>query len=317
MSDTGTTTTGLNLRAGPDTGSPIRETLQPGTRLVILARQGDWLSVRVADSGHEGFVSGRFVKLPATDVVSGWLRHDPDVLAAPLAPAARRQPRMPATAEAKTAARIWNAYGGLLQKLAARLSIEPEVGVAVMAVESGGAGFKDGRMIIRFENHVFFDRWGQQHPDIFARHFRFNTPERWKGHEFRASAGVPWKTFHGDQAAEWEVFRFAQEMDRVVARRSISMGLPQIVGFNASGIGYDGVDEMFDAFSDPRTGERAQVIGLFDFVKGARTTSEMVEALRGRDWLAFARRYNGSGQAARYANLLAGAHAAAHGLVPA
>lgn len=317
MSDTGTTTTGLNLRAGPGTGSPVRETLQPGTRLVILGRQGDWLSVRVADTGHEGFVSGRFVQLPTTDVVSGWLRHDAGLLAAPLAPAAHRQPQFGAGSEARTAARIWNTYGGLLQKLAARLAVEPEAASAVLAVESGGAGFKDGRMIIRFENHIFFDRWGQQHADAFARHFRFNTPERWKGHEFRASVGVPWKTFHGNQAAEWEVFEFAQALDRVAARRSISMGLAQIVGFNASAIGYDNVDEMFDALSDPQNGERAQVIGLFDFVKSARTTSPLVEALRGRDWLAFARRYNGTGQAPHYATLLTAAYNAAHSLVPA
>jgi hypothetical protein len=317
MGDTGTTTTGLNLRAAPGTGSTIKETLAPGTRLVILGRQGDWLSVRVADSGHEGFVSGRFVRLPVAEIVTGWLRHDAEVQAAPLVPTHRRQPQLGAGAEAKTAARIWNAYGGLLQTLAARLAVEPEVGVAVLAVESGGTAFKDGRMVIRFENHVFFDRWGQQHPDAFARHFRFKTPQRWAGHEFRAEPGEPWRTFHGSQSAEWEVFKFAQALDRVAARRSISMGLAQIMGFNAANVGYESVDDMFDAFNDADGGERAQVVGLFDFVKGPTTTSEMVDALRDHAWLAFAKRYNGAGQAPDYANRLAASHAAAHSLLGA
>lgn len=248
-------------------------------------------------------------------IVSGWLRHDPAVRASPLTPGRLRQPQMFAAAEAKTAARIWNAYGGLLETLAGRLDVEPEVGAAVLAVESGGTAFQDGRMVIRFENHVFHDRWGQHHPDVFARHFRFRTPQRWTGHEFRDDPGAPWRTFHGSQSAEWEVFRFAQALDRVAARRSISMGMAQIMGFNAAALGYEGVDEMFDAFNDPAGGERAQIVGLFDFVKGPMTTCEMVEALRAHDWLAFARRYNGSGQAADYANRLAAAHAAAHDLL--
>lgn len=254
-------------------------------------------------------------QLPAAEIVSGWLRHDPEVRSAPLSASRLRQPQLGAGAEAKTAARIWNTYGGLLETLAARLGMEPEVGVAVLAVESGGTAFKDGRMCIRFENHVFYDRWGQHHPDVFARHFRFNTPQRWTGHEFRRDPGEPWCTFHGSQSAEWEVFKFAEELDRVAARRSISMGMAQIMGFNSAALGYESVDEMFEAFNDPAGGERAQVVGLFDFVKGPMTTCEMVDALRSHDWLTFARRYNGTGAAGEYANRLAAAHAAAHSLL--
>jgi hypothetical protein len=111
------------------------------------------------------------------------------------------------------------------------------------------------------------------------------------------------------------VFRFAEKLARVPARQSISMGLPQIMGFNAAAIGYASVDEMFDAFNDPTGGERAQAVGLFDFVKGSKATSEMVDALRRHDWMTFAKRYNGSGQAAAYGQRIADAYKAAKGLV--
>jgi hypothetical protein len=316
MSETGTTTANLNLRAGPSTAAAIHETLKSGTRLAILARQGEWLSVRVEGTGREGFVHGSYVRLPSPEIVSGFLAQDAEVAAVPLAPSARKQAPSGAGDASRTAARIWNAYGGLLSTLAARLGFEPETGVAVMAVESGGSAFVEGRMVIRFENHVFFDRWGKAHRETFDRHFRFSATERWKGHEFRAAADQAWKSFHGRQAGEWEVLTFAEKLDRVAARESISMGLPQIMGFNAAGIGYAGVDAMFAAFGDPATGERAQVVGMFDFIKGARSTSPMVEALRSRDWAAFARRYNGPGQAEVYGGRLKSAYEAAKALVP-
>jgi hypothetical protein len=315
MSETGTTTSDLNLRSGPGTGNPVLETLPVGTGVTIVERVGDWLDVRVTATGRAGFVSGRFVHLPAVEVVSGWLIHDRSVRDAPLAPPRPRQAPAGSGDAARTAARIWNAYGGVLERLAERLGIEAEAGVAVMSVESGGTAFVDGRMVIRFENHVFWDRWGKQNADVFGRHFRFGTPQRWKGHEFRATAQDPWRSFHGKQSGEWEVFRFAEKLARVPARQSISMGLPQIMGFNAAAIGYASVDEMFDAFNDPAGGERAQAVGLFDFVKGPKATSQMLDALRQHDWVAFAKRYNGSGQAAVYGQRIADAYTAAKGLV--
>lgn len=316
MSEIGTTIGNANLRAGPDTSTTIKETLKPGTELTILGHQGEWFRVRVGATGREGFVHDDLVRLPSQKIISGFLRSIPELQTAPLAPARPKQPPAGSGPDAKTAARIWNQYGGLLTTLSARLGFEPEVGVAVMAVESGGLAFKDGRMVIRFENHVFFRHWGVDNQAKFNQHFRFNPSEKWKGHEFRPSAAAAFKPFHGTgQANEWTVFEFAQALDRKDARFSISMGLPQVMGFNFTSVGYDSVDEMFEAFNHPHNGERAQVLGMFDFIKGPRTTSEMVEALGRRDWVAFATRYNGRGQAEKYGKLLSDAHKAAKSLV--
>ncbi len=317
MSDSATTTADLNLRAGPSTTDAVQQTIPTGTGIVVLENRGGWLRVRVAATGKEGFVSAKYVRLPSTGVVSGFLRDDPALAAAALAPPARRRAGAGSGDAGVMAARIWNAYGGLLASVASQLDIEPETGVAVTAVESGGTAFVDGRMVVRFENHIFFERWGKANPAVFADHFRYAADARWKGHEFRARSADAWKSFHGKQAGEWEVFTFAQTLDRAAARMSISMGLPQVMGFNFAALGFKSVDAMFDAFGDAASGERAQVMGMFDFIKGVKTTSAMLDALRARDWSGFAKRYNGSGQAEVYGGRLKAAYLAAKGLVAA
>jgi N-acetylmuramidase len=58
-------------------------------------------------------------------------------------------------------ANAWNKYGGFLAPLSSQLNVDPGAALAVLAIESSGRGIgADGRMIIRFENHLFFNRWG-------------------------------------------------------------------------------------------------------------------------------------------------------------
>jgi hypothetical protein len=94
---------------------------------------------------------------------------------------------------------------------------------------------------------------------------------------------------------------------------SISMGAPQIMGFNHQILGYDSVETMFEAFS---LSERNQLLGFFDFVCGPLATRERLTALQDLDFEAFAARYNGLGQAAQYAGLLQAAFEAFQRLSP-
>ena len=58
---------------------------------------------------------------------------------------------------------------------------------------SGGRAFaEDGQMIIRFENHIFWDRWGSVNPARFDEHFRFSRERRWEQHVSRARPSEPW-----------------------------------------------------------------------------------------------------------------------------
>jgi hypothetical protein len=125
--------------------------------------------------------------------------------------------------------------------------------------------------------------------------------ERWKGHRFREEESSGWIDFHGTQELEWKVFGKALELNAEAAMSSISMGLPQIMGSNHAGIGYESVKEMYDGFS---ADEKPQLVGLFDFIQGPHKSSPGILALQRKDLTAFAGFYNGKGQAAKYGAIL-------------
>ena len=250
----------------------------------------------------EGFVHGDFVRLLDEIVVAGFLRERPELATLPLEPPeAKRIPAVPSlSSREKLIARTWNQTGGLLASLSELIQIDAGAAVAVLAVESGGSAFSaDGRMVIRFENHIFRREWGQANEARFQEHFRFDPARPWTGHAFRATAAAEWQPFHGKQDGEWNVFELARTLHEPAAKRSISMGAPQIMGFNFAKTGYESVSEMFDAF---QSGVRFQIIGLFDFIKGPGTTSPLLQALQRGKFTDFAAGYNGPGNAAEYAS---------------
>ncbi len=305
MTQSGTTTTHLNFRAGPGTEFTVLALLPPATPLTVLEQQGDWLCVQTAN-GQQGFVHRSFVTLSAQEVPEGLVVTRPvadpaaDPASVPLAPALDQRLTLPANASAtdRLVTNTWNRYGGLLASLSGVLRIDPSAAVAVLAVEAGGRCFApDGRLIIRFENHLFNDQWGKRNPDVYRKHFTFNPDKRWTEHRWRPAHNQPWREFHGSQDGEWQVFTFARTLDDTAAKLSISMGGPQIVGFNYATLGFESVHQMYDAFS---AGERHQIIGFFDFVQGTGATSRRVQALQQQDFTTFASLYNGPGQAAKY-----------------
>jgi hypothetical protein len=243
----------------------------------------------------------------------GFLIGLPEVRQFPLAPAAPLTVPPGASPTAIKAGAIWNRFGGLLEPLASMLGIDPAVAVAVVATESGGRGMgDDGRMIIRFEAHVFWSYWGKNNPDAFNALFQFDTNKVWSGHQCRSNPNASWQSFHDQlQAGEWSAFGVAQGLDDRSAKLSISMGLPQVMGFNFASIGYNSVEEMFDAFS---ADERIQLIGFFDFVRGKCAASKQVEALRAKDFASFAAQYNGGGQVELYCGRIQSYYDAFHTL---
>jgi hypothetical protein len=297
---TGTTVSNANVRSGAGTNFAIKVTLPGQTKVSVLGESGNWLKVSV--NGIDGFIHRSLVLLPTQHVPSGFLIHQPDLLELPLAPATRLAAPPGTGANAASAARIWNKFGGLLEPLSAKIGIDPGVSVAVTAAESGGKGFSaDGRMIIRFENHVFWRLWGKNNAASFNARFRFNANKPWTGHLYKA--GGTWKTFHGNQEAEWTVFQIARGLNDSAAKSSISMGLPQVMGANHALIGYDSAEEMFDNFSKS---EHIQLIGLFDFIQGPHTVSPQVIALQHQNFVNFAALYNGAGKAAQYGAVIQG-----------
>lgn len=313
---TGKTVSSVNFRSSPEIKPDnIIKGLAGQVPVEVTGEQGEWYAVLV--EGRSGFIKKEFVQLASQGVADGFLVNRMSQFAdVPLpAPDNDRITVDPAmTGNEKLAGNIWNKFGGLLNVLSAELKIDPAVAVAVFAVESGGRGFSDdGRMIIRFENHIFFNKWGKTDPDRFNTHFKYDQAQSWQGHQWRPSPNENWRDFHGRQPAEWEVLNFAMTLNDTAAKSSISMGSPQIMGFNFASVGYESVQKMFDAFT---SGDRAQIIGFFDFVQGPSTNSRRVLALQSSDFDTFASMYNGPGQAAMYGNLIRNMLNAFHKIKP-
>ena len=162
------------------------------------------------------------------------------------------------TPNEKVAADLYNDKGPLIAAEAARIAIEPGVAAACMLTETGGRRQKSGQMTIRFEPKVFHGYTGRQ---ITAT--------------------------HANQAAEWLAFDEAKSVDERAAYDSISMGVAQVMGFNAGRLGYADAKTMFAALANS---EDAQAIGFFEFI---RTSRALHKAAQEKDWPNFARLYNG------------------------
>lgn len=295
----------LNVRAKPRIGAAILGQLPEDTAIAIEADLGDWYEI--AFNNGRGYVSNRYIRLAASGEVppetsaaaetgeteeAGLATGQPDE-EGPLAPPFRLS--VAGTSEERSAAAAWNRFGGLLDRMSRDKDIDTACAVAVLCVESAGRGFEPAnqdRMIIRFENHKFWRYWGKNDPGRFRQHFTYRSDKVWKGHQWRKSPETAWQSFHGSQRAEWEVLGFARAIDNEAALMSISMGAPQIMGFNYQRIGYHSAQEMFDAFCQ---GVDMHINGLFDFMSPA-----MLQQLRQRDFTGFAGLYNGSGQKETY-----------------
>ncbi len=308
---------GLGLRESRDVTLTPTERVSIGSPLVVYQRVTEsdstpWLWVKTPSETFgwgrekaEGVTLVGSIPSPAVTpvtpppaAVSGFLSDQPDVRELPLAPATPLILPSGASVNMGMAARIWNAYGGLLGPLAARLGTDPAVAVAVVAAESGGrSSGPDGRMIIRFENHIFWSNWGKYHPDTFNTLFQFSANRSWEGHLYRPSPDAAWREFHGNPIEEWNVLGVAQRLDDAAAKLSISMGLVQIMGFNYTMIGYPTIQAMFKAFS---ADIRMQLLGFFDFVKSRGA----IPAMQTRDFVRFALLYNGQGQEVTYGAII-------------
>jgi hypothetical protein len=185
--------------------------------------------------------------------------------------------------DAKTAAAV--------RSMAAKHDIPAAHLAAVVDVESGGHVFAEVagelRPLILFEPHVFFKR--------------LREPER--GKAVAAGLAYPkWGTrpYPKTQAERWAQIDRAALIDDDAAYESASYGVGQVMGYHWKALGYPSLqaflDEMF-------AGVEGQIEAMLRYC----TVNKLVDEIRDGRWLAFARGYNGSGQARRYGRLLAAA----------
>lgn len=175
--------------------------------------------------------------------------------------------------------------------------LDPNVLMAILDVESGAAFGPGGRLIIRFEAHVFRERLGND--EMFGRRFVVADSRPWEQPQFfRTSQTTEWRAIHQSQASEWAALETAMALNRTAAMESISMGRPQIMGFNHARVGYPSAEAMFDAFARRQDGEAAQIIAFINYLLG---DAALVRAIREWDWRTIAAAYNGPGNVDAYA----------------
>ena len=287
-----------------------------GTRVNVLETQGAY--AHVATTGHAD------LGWTARSNLTIYFSRQPELLSAPLEPSHPISIEASWPQERRELARTYNRLGGLLAPLAARARLEVPAILAVWQVESGGGAHVAGRAIIRFENHLLWRSWGQHDPERFDAHFQFGgrppmtDPNRcdapFRCHRYRPAAtstdsAPQWRPVHpahGGPDDEYAALQLAQGLaGDEPALTSISIGGPQILVANYARLGYDSAREMYEAF---QASETAHLLGFADFCEHDSAHGDTLQRLRDHDWSGFARRYNGSGQVARYATRLQAAY---------
>jgi hypothetical protein len=205
-------------------------------------------------------------------------------------------------------ARTWNRYGYLLMQIGDAFGLDVGLVTAVLAAGSDRRGLAaNGRLVLRFENHAFWNYWGKEHEAKFRQHFDFDAGRPWVRHRWRPSADEEWRDCHGTQEDEWQVFAFACTLDETAAFLSTGMGLVEMMGFTYATIGYESPGQMFDAFS---SSERYQILAVFDLLAGPAADTRRLAALQRKDLGSFAALQVGHNQAAKYGSLLLGLYEA-------
>ncbi|QKV20310.1 N-acetylmuramidase domain-containing protein [Oricola thermophila] len=164
-----------------------------------------------------------------------------------------------------------------IEAAARDVGAEPAALLAVIEVESGGRAFAeiDGRKepLIRFEGH-WFDRLLDGRKRARARALGLASPR----------AGVVRNP--ASQAERWRLLAEAMKVDRPAALQSTSWGMGQVMGFHWKALGYASIEELV---AEARSGPAGQVRLMVRFMQA----NGLIDALKARDWAAFARAYNG------------------------
>jgi hypothetical protein len=245
----------LRLRAEPNTTSNVLVEVVTGEKVTVTGQRDGWLQVNYG-------------------ALTGWML-------ATWVSRAKPTINNESTQDQRSA---------IIAKLAAEYGVDERVAKAVIKIESGGSGFRNGRLIMRFEPHVFKARFNA----LFAEHFQMGDPA-WNGDGHRVNVGGEWKPFHGNQDMEYQAQLIAADIAERAAFDAASYGAGQIMGFNHAACGYSSAKAMAHEFQQS---EEAQLRAMFQYFKHSGALACLVAG----DLVGFAKIYNGPGQAQFYAN---------------
>ncbi len=164
------------------------------------------------------------------------------------------------------------------KRVAALLEVETAVVKAVAEVESGGRGgfLSDGRPVILFEGHIFWQQLKHRNmdPQIYMSGNEDIVYPKWTRRHYLGGA------------AEYGRLERAVCIQQEAAWASASWGMFQVMGFNAGRCGFVSVEAFVKAMY---LSETAQLEAFARFILSRRLDS----CLRAHNWAAFAKAYNG------------------------
>jgi hypothetical protein len=187
-------------------------------------------------------------------------------------------------------------FGDPVSSFAAKHQIDPRILQAVIEVESDGTALVNGRPVIRVEVHRLEREAAKtgKAGELARRLSRSSRPgEPWTGHLLDGAPlhGQKGETLAQGQRREHEALAYARQvLGDEPALRSTSVGLGQIMGFNAQTAGYPSALAMYE---DAKGGRQAQIAQLLRFIEADKGGATLA-ALQAGDLPQFARYYNGA-----------------------
>jgi hypothetical protein len=192
-----------------------------------------------------------------------------------------------ATSTAKPAGKadVWS----LVKERAPAFGLDPKVVYGIMWAESMGNWMdpKTGKIIIRFEPHVFARLTAEKALNKKSRATKEETEKYGAKVLNPGMAHInDGRRRTGGQAAEWETLARAQAIDPERAVMATSFGLGQIMGANYAPAGFKTAQEMLASFT---SGAEGQVMGMLRFIT---SDPKMTKAINEQNWPAFVAIYN-------------------------
>ncbi|MDC5544351.1 N-acetylmuramidase family protein [Acinetobacter baumannii] len=157
------------------------------------------------------------------------------------------------------------------------LGVEPAALQAVIDVECKGNGFnQDGTPVILFERHVMRQRLIANNKSKVSDEMMRKRPDLCS----KTSGG------YGLYSQQHAKLNDAAKFDRTSALESCSWGIGQVMGYHWYSLGYPSLQAFINAMYKD---EASQLDAMCRFIK----VNGLVNALKNKDWKAFARGYNG------------------------
>ena len=168
-----------------------------------------------------------------------------------------------------------------IQSQARALGIEAAALKAVIEVECKGSGFNaDNTPVILFERHVMRQRLIANDQSKIADQMMIKRPDLCS----KSTGG------YGLYSAQHGRLNAAAQYHRASALESASWGIGQVMGYHWKALGYESLQSFINAMYKD---EASQLDVMCRYIK----VNGLVNALKNKDWKAFARGYNGSGYA--------------------